>query len=445
MKKKDEQSGLPVTESHSPPDSEPAGPNSRRRFSKRNIISAAVLLVLCGAGVGIYLGVSGGSSAAAGPGIVTTDENVSVTTGTMKETVSASGTLDPADDDDFTFAVSGTVNKVYVTTGEKVTDGQTLATIDSTALSDQLSSDEATLTSDKDKLTTDTDDDAATSTIDTDNAQITSAESQVSTAETDLSDATLKSTFSGTVASVDLSVGTAVSGSGGTSGGSGTSSVDGSSAADNSSSNTSASSSSDGITVVSSNSFTLSTTVDDTEVSEVKVGDQAVITPSDSTTEIYGTVASVSLIASSDDSDDSSVAEFPVVIDVTGSPSGIYAGDSATASVIVKEIQDAIEVPTAAISYTGGQATVTEVVDGSDKTVSVTTGLSVDNETQITSGLKAGDSIVERVVKFSTSGGSARTLFGGSGSSSRPNFTGGGSPPSGGTGGFGGSGFGGAP
>ena len=55
----------------------------------------------------------------------------------MTQTVSASGTLTPADDDTLTFAVPGTVTAVDVTTGQKVTTGQTLATIDSTALSDQ--------------------------------------------------------------------------------------------------------------------------------------------------------------------------------------------------------------------------------------------------------------------------------------------------------------------
>ena len=52
---------------------------------------------------------------------------------------------------------------------------------------------------------------------------------------------------------------------------------------------------------------------------EVKQGDQVVITPSGSTTNVYGTVSSVGLIASSS----STVATFPVSIAVTGSTTRI--------------------------------------------------------------------------------------------------------------------------
>ncbi len=422
---------------------------ARKRRLTRGRLAAVVaaVCVLGGGGTGIWAATrNGGSSSTASP-VTVTNENVKVTIGTMKQTVSASGTLEPTNDSDLAFAVSGTVTAVDVTTGQKVVAGQTLATLDSAALADQVSAAQATVTSDEDRLTTDQGDSAGASTIDSDEAQITAAESQLSTAETNLSDATLKATFGGTVASVDLTVDAVVSAGGGSSGsvGSSTGLVATSSNASNSTaanstasnstadSSSSSGSSSGGITVISSDSFTLSTSVDDTEVGEVKAGDQVDITPSESTSQVIGTVASVSLIASSSSS--SSVAEFPVVIDVTGTPSGIYPGDSATASIIVKQIDNAVEVPTAAISYQNGQATVTKVVDGSHATQDVTTGVSLNGETQITRGLAAGDQIVEQVVKFSGTGGTARSLFGGS-SSGRGSGTGtGGGLPSGGFGG----------
>ena len=76
-----------------------------------------------------------------------------------------------------------------------------------------------------------------------------------------------------------------------------------------------------------------------------------------------------------------------------------------------------VEVPTSAISYSNGEATVTELVAGSQKSVPVTTGATASGETQITSGLKAGDVVMERVVKFNGtgSGGGSRSLFGGGG------------------------------
>ena len=129
------------------------------------------------------------------------------------------------------------------------------------------------------------------------------------------------------------------------------------------------------------------------------------------------------------------MASFPVVIDVTGTPGGIYAGASAAVSIIVEQLNDVVEVPTAALSYSSGQATVTKVVGGATVSQPVTTGISAGGQTQITSGLKAGDVVTERVVKFNGLPGSGRTLFGGgSGTKGAGGFGGGG---------FGGGGFGG--
>ena len=58
--------------------------------------------------------------------------------------------------------------------------------------------------------------------------------------------------------------------------------------------------------------------------------------------------APISLIGSQS----SNVTTFPVVIDVTGNPSGLYAGATAEdVSIIVKQLNNVTEVPTQAISY----------------------------------------------------------------------------------------------
>jgi hypothetical protein len=157
-------------------------------------------------------------------------------------------------------------------------------------------------------------------------------------------------------------------------------------------------------------------------------------------------VASIGLIAT----ETSNVATFPVVIDVTGDPTGLYAGSTADVSIIVKQLDNVVEVPTAALIYnpTSGQATVTEVKGGKDVSVDVTVGQAALGETQITSGVSAGDSIVERVVKFT--GGLGRTggagITGGFTRGGGGGFGGGGGGFGGGGGGFtgGGGGFGGA-
>jgi multidrug efflux pump subunit AcrA (membrane-fusion protein) len=178
--------------------------------------------------------------------------------------------------------------------------------------------------------------------------------------------------------------------------------------------------------------------VDDTDIGQIADGDQATITPTGSTTPVYGTVASIGLIAT----ESSDVATFPVVVDVTGTPTGLYAGSTADVAITVEELNNVTEVPTAAISYgTSGQATVTQVKNGSHVSTPVKVGQAANGETQITSGVVAGDSIVERVVKFTGAAGGAKAGgLGGLGGTTGGVGGAGGLTP----GGFGGGGFGGA-
>ncbi len=268
----------------------------------------------------------------------------------------------------------------------------------------------------------------------------------MNSAKQNLADANLTSTISGTVASVNLTVGQEVSGSGSGSSGSGSNG---------------ANSSNGGLgqhrrrSLVVLQLVVLVVGPDRGGVhrllqrghdawttprwGRVKVGDQVTIAPSGSTATVYGTVSSVGLVAESSGSGSSSVASFPVVVAVTGTPSGLYAGTSATLTITTEQLSNVVEVPTSAISYSNGQTTVTKVVKGSQVSQAVTTGAAASGETQITSGLKAGDVIMERVVKFNgTSGSGSRSLLGGSGSSTG---TGGGFPSGGGGFPGGGGGF----
>jgi multidrug efflux pump subunit AcrA (membrane-fusion protein) len=158
----------------------------------------------------------------------------------------------------------------------------------------------------------------------------------------------------------------------------------------------------------------VTTTVDDTQIGQVVTGDQATISPTGATTVDYGTVASIGLIASQS----SNVASFPVVIDVTGNPSGLYAGSTASVSIIVKQLNNVTEVPTAAITYNNGQAQVTQVMpDGSHVNRNVTVGDAQAGQTQIVSGVKAGDKVVERIITFRGAPGGAGSggIFGNGG------------------------------
>ena len=258
--------------------------------------------------------------------------------------------VEPASEANLNFPVSGTVTAVDVKAGQTVTAGQVLATVDTTALSEEVSAAQAQLTSAQDRLSSDQAAGASQSTLDTDQASVTSAESSLSTAQTNLNDASLTSTISGTVASVDLTVGQLVTGTGSGNGGAGSSGTGssgtgssglGSSSAASAASSSSSSSSSGQIVVIGTDSYIVNTTVDDTQIGQITDGDQADITLSSgsssstavpaatsstsSSSAIYGTVGSISLVGSQS----SDVTTFPVVIDVTGDPSGLYAGASA--------------------------------------------------------------------------------------------------------------------
>jgi membrane fusion protein, macrolide-specific efflux system len=415
---------------------DPAAPDGRRRKRRVLVIGAAIIL-LAGLATGLTLAFTGGSPAT---GLVISSETVKVTTGTIKQTVATSGTLEPASEASLDFGVSGTVTGVDVHAGEAVTAGQVLATVGTTALSADVDAAQANLASAQARLSSDEAAGGSTTEIDSDEASVTSAESSLTTAQTDLADASLTSTISGTVASVDLTVGQAVTGTGTGGGGAGEGGSD-AAAADSGDST----SSTGQVVVIGTNSYIVNTTVDDTDIGQIAEGDQATVTPTGATTVDYGTVASIGLIAT----ETSDVATFPVVIDVTGDPTGLYAGSTADISIIVKQLNDVVEVPTAAITYspTSGQATVTEVKNDKDVSVDVTVGTAASGETQITSGVSAGDSIVERVVKFT--GGAGRTggagitggftRTGGGGFGGGGGFTGGGGGFTGGGGGFGGA------
>jgi membrane fusion protein, macrolide-specific efflux system len=368
---------------------------SRRRYL---VIGAAVVLIV-GLALGLGLGLTGGSSAT---GIVVSTQIVKATTGTIKETVAASGTLQPASQANLSFGVSGVVTAVDIKAGQTVTAGQVLATVGTAALQADVDSAQAQLEAAQARVTSDKEASAEATQIDSDEASVTSAESSLSTAQADLADASLTSTIAGTVASVSLAVGQQVTGSGSGSSGFGATSA----ASSVASSSSTSSSSSAQVVVISTNSFIVNTTVDDTEIGELAQGDQATITPTGATTLDFGTVASIGLIAT----ESSDVATFPVVIDVTGDPTGLYAGATAGISIIVKQLNNVVEVPTAAITYsTSGQATVTEVKNGAHVSQPVTVGQAESGETQITSGLSPGDKVVERVVTFKGAAGAGRT------------------------------------
>jgi multidrug efflux pump subunit AcrA (membrane-fusion protein) len=179
----------------------------------------------------------------------------------------------------------------------------------------------------------------------------------------------------------------------------------------------------------------VSTSVTSADLPLLKQGMQAQITPSGSRALVFGTVSTIGVIATST----SGVATFPVTIAVTGSPKGLYAGSSATVAIIVKEIANALTVPTAAIRTEGGKTVVSKLIDGAGVTTPVQVGMVQGSSTQVTSGLAEGDQVVVTGLSGSGSGSGSGNGSGGQSTSTRTRSgggAGGGGLPAGGGGGF---------
>ncbi|MGI3784065.1 MAG: hypothetical protein ACRYG2_25160, partial [Janthinobacterium lividum] len=75
--------------------------------------------------------------------------------------------------------------------------------------------------------------------------------------------------------------------------------------------------------------------------------------------------------------------------------------------------QDALSVPTSALTRTGDRYTVLRRASGADSTVEVQTGLVGATDTEITSGLAEGDQVVIALTTASTAAGAGPRRGGG--------------------------------
>ena len=357
----------------------------------------AVLLVTAGAVGGWWWT----SRAAASTAAATTSSTQLATAslGTVKQTVAASGTLEPAKQTTASFTSSGTVTSVDVEVGDRVRKGQVLATIDDSTLQDAVDLADASVTAAQDQV----DSASTTEALASAKAQRASARSQLADAEAALARATLRATMPGTVATVGLAVGDSTgSGSGSGSGGSGAAAGSGAGGSGGSGAaagtGTATATSSTGIQLVDTSSWVVEAGVSSADLGQLTKGLQATITPTGASENVFGTVRSVGVVASSSSS---GTATFPVVIDVTGAPKGLHAGTTATVAITVKQLTDVLTVPTQAVRTTDGATTVQLSKDGKVTTTPVTVGGVYGTSTVITKGLAEGDQVVVTVRSFS--------------------------------------------
>jgi multidrug efflux pump subunit AcrA (membrane-fusion protein) len=323
-----------------------------------------------------------GSPATAAP---PTSRTVTVKSGVIQSTVSGSGNLEPATQQDLSFTNAGTVTKVAVQAGDHVTDGQLLATLDPT-----------------------------------DTTQATEH---------------LRAPYTGTIATVGVQVGDVVGGA--------TSSGASSSTSSSSSSTPafevvklnryemSVSLTESDIGKVSKGQLATVTVSATGEKLAAKVVDVGVLSSSDTSS-----TTSTGTASSSSSSSSSGAVSYPVTLRLTQTGSKLKPGMSATADIVTAQTTG-LTVPSQALHG----STVTVVAGGKQTPTQVQTGVTGDSTTEITSGLKAGDQVLV-TSQAATAGASATTATGqATGTGNRPaGGFGGGAGPMGGGAGMGGGG-----
>jgi multidrug efflux pump subunit AcrA (membrane-fusion protein) len=413
------------------------------------------------------------------PAVSTTAQLVTVTRGTMSDTVSAEGTVAAAQTDNLSFSAAGTVNAVNVKSGDTVTAGEVLATIDSAQLQSSVSAAQSTLASAQAKLADDQAASASDAQLAADATTITSASDALASAQQALAGSALVATFDGTVAQVNISVGEQLgsSGSGGTSG-TGSASGSGRSSSTLGSGNTSpfggngnnsnsSSSSNPQIQVVSKGSYTVSLPISSNDIGNVAAGQSVTLTVTTASANGFpgfgggrfggifrqlggggatgangtggngtggngagggngsgnagatgaaggrasatGTVTDVAQVASAS----SGVATYPVTVAFTETSNQIDIGTTVTGAIATNVRQNVLQVPILAVTTSNGTSTVTVATKGKlpgpEATRPVTIGATANGMVEITSGLREGESVVERVPTFSTTNGSTPT------------------------------------
>jgi macrolide-specific efflux system membrane fusion protein len=393
------------------------------------VLYSTLTVAVVGAGGLAYGAIdsSGGSTASK-----TATRLVSASLGTVSQTVSATGTVQPGTSLDLNFTNGGVLTAVHVKAGDKVDAGQVLATVDPAKAKVALEMAQANLAAAQQKLDQAKNPPATAQdpapTVDA--VAVAQAKAAVNQAALNVSDAqkaleatTLKSPAAGTISAVNFTVGQTV-------GGGGSSPSSSSSSSSNSSSSTASRAFA---TLLDLDNMVVKVGFPEADAGKVAAGQSVTLTIDSLTGQrLTGTVTEIDTVSTVV----SNVVTYNAVVSFDSVPAGVKPGMTANVSVISASRDNVISVPSAAISTTGGVSTVKVRADGVDETRTVVTGLKGDGTTEITSGLSAGEQVVMSVGVVSSNASNS-----GTGTQSR---TGTGAVPGAGGGGFvGGPGFGG--
>ncbi len=265
---------------------------------------------------------------------------------------------------------------------------------------------------------------SATVSLPTAEANLREAELSVKSARQEVRETTLRAPISGTIAQISGSVGETVSGGSSSGGGDFEASPPLGSTGDESGGGSEAF-----MVLAQLHRLKMEVSFSEADIGKVRRGQAATVAiDSMEGTELAGRVTKVSVLP---EEGSSGVVEYPATILLTQSAKGLRAGMSASAEVVVEQVKNALTVPSEAISQAPGGKTVTVEADGKEETRAITTGLVGDEDTEVISGLKAGEKLVLPETTVAAAG-----LGGASEGGESTEFPGGGASPGGGAGGF---------
>lgn len=163
----------------------------------------------------------------------------------------------------------------------------------------------------------------------------------------------------------------------------------------------------------------ISVELSEIDVTKVKSGDSATITLDALPDKTFtGKVVGINTTGTVS----SGVTNYPATILLDTPSNDILPNMSATANIITDIKNNVLLVPNAAVLTSGGVSTVRVLKNGQVSSIEVTIGESSDTQTEITSGLSEGDTVVTSAAVTGTSttssGGTSpfsRSIFGGGG------------------------------
>jgi len=363
------------------------------RWRKRTvaIVAAVAIIVVVAGGVLIWRLTRPATAAT-----VATTTTAKATKTTQRTTVSATGTLAPQNQAYLNFPAAGTVSAVNVQLGQTVAAGQVLATQGTTTLASAVTSAQAGVDSAQSSLDTlNASSSSTTAQISAAKAQLASAQAKLTSAQSDLAGATMTAPFAGVIAQVNLTVNSKVNGTSSTTTGVGTTTVVAASA-----------SSSAQIVVVDTSTWLVNSTVGMADLSSLKQGLTCTVAATGATTSLPGTLTSIGIVGTTS----AGTTSYPVIVTLTGNPTGLYVGGSADVTIVVSQVT-VLTVPTAAVQQENGQTYVTVVANGAQTKTNVTVGRTFGTRTEITAGVAEGDEVVVPV-DATSSGTSSRQPFG---------------------------------